>query len=142
MGLLDRIFGRVEMRSHLSSWDLMTGRVQDAGAGVPVTPVLAENLSAVFACVQIISETVATLPPVVYRLMGDGKEPDPGHPVARLFDDAPNDLQTPVEFLELMTAHVLLRGNAYPEIVRDNRGAPSALLPLHPDRVSVLRIPG
>lgn len=140
MGLLQRLFG-TERRA-LSPWDLMTGRVQDAGAGVPVTPILAENLSAVFACVQIISETVATLPPVVYRLVGDGKEPDPGHPVARLFSDEPNSLQTPVEFLELMTAHVLLRGNAYAEIVRDQRGAPSELIPLHPDRVSVLRIPG
>jgi HK97 family phage portal protein len=147
MSLLDRIFGRsegrqLEKRSHLSSWDLMTGRVPDTGAGVAVTPVLAENLSAVFACVQIVSETVATLPPVVYRKTGDGKEPDPGHPVARLFNDEPNSLQTPVEFPEQMTAHVLLRGNAYAEIVRDNRGAPSALLPLHPDRVSVLRVPG
>jgi HK97 family phage portal protein len=140
MGLLQRLFGK-QIEQRASSWDLMTGRFSDTGAGVAVTPVLAENLSAVFACVQIISETVATLPPVVYRLMGDGKEPDPGHPVARLFNDAPNDLQTPVEFLEQMQADVLLRGNAYAEIVRDARGAPSALLPLHPDRVSVLRVP-
>jgi HK97 family phage portal protein len=142
MGLLERIFGRVEKRSTLTSWDLMTGRVPDTGAGVAVTPVLAENLSAVFACTQIIAETVATLPPVVYRKTGDGKEPDPGHPVARLFNDEPNSLQTPVEFLEQMTAHVLLRGNAYAEIVRDARGAPAELIPLHPDRVSVLRVPG
>jgi HK97 family phage portal protein len=141
MSWLDRIFGRSAEKRSLSSWDLMTGRVPDTGAGVAVTPVLAENLSAVFACVQIISETVATLPPVVYRLMGDGKEPDPGHPVARLFNDEPNSLQTPVEFLEQMQAQVLLRGNAYAEIVRDARGGPSVLLPLHPDRVSVLRIP-
>jgi HK97 family phage portal protein len=41
-----------------------------------------------------------------------------------------------------MQAHVLLRGNAYAEIVRDQRGAPAELIPLHPDRVSVLRVPG
>ena len=35
----------------------------------------------------------------------------------------------------------LLRGNAYAEIIRDNRGAPAELIPLHPDTVSVLRIP-
>ncbi len=142
MGLLQRLFGSVERRSRLSSWDLMQGHVPDMGAGVAVTPILAENLSAVFACVQIISETVATLPPVVYRLVGDGKEPDPLHPVARLFNDEPNSLQTPVEFIETMQAHVLLRGNAYAEIVRDQRGAPAELIPLHPDRVSVLRVPG
>ena len=42
-------------------------------AGVPIGPHLAENLSAVFACVQIIAETVATLPLLVYRREGDGK---------------------------------------------------------------------
>jgi HK97 family phage portal protein len=130
---------RHEQRS-VSSWDLMTGRAFEFDAGVPVTPILAENLSSVFACVQIISETVATLPLVVYRLAGDGKNPDPSHPVARLFRE-PNALQTPVEFLEMMTAHCLLRGNSYAEIVRDNRGAPAELIPLHPDHVSVLRIP-
>jgi HK97 family phage portal protein len=36
---------------------------------------------------------------------------------------------------------VLLRGNAYAEIIRDNRGAPVALFPLHPDWVSVYRVP-
>jgi HK97 family phage portal protein len=132
-----------ERRSALTSWDLMLGRagfVEDAG--VPVNAYLAENLSSVFACTQIISETVATLPLVVYRLAGDGnKELASNHPVARLFSGEPNTLQTPVEFLEMMTAHVLLRGNAFAEIVRDNRGAPAELIPLHPDTVAVLRIP-
>jgi HK97 family phage portal protein len=118
----------------------MRGIGFDTQAGVPVGPHLAENLSAVFACVQIISETLATLPLLVYRREGDGKSLASDHPVARLFGRAPNTLQTPVEFLEMMTAHCLLRGNAYCEIERDNRGAPVALWPLHPDTVSVLRV--
>jgi HK97 family phage portal protein len=142
-GLLARIFGsapqRIERRT--SSWDLLAGKVTEFDAGVPVNAVLAENLSAVFACVQIISETVATLPLVVYRKAGDGKVSSPDHPVARLFSIEPNSLQTPIEFFEMMQAHCLLRGNAYAEIVFDARGAPSELIPLHPDRVSVLRIP-
>ena len=156
MGLISRILGNrsgpgVERatargdnhapeRRSTSSWDLMRGVDAYTQAGVPVGPHLAENLSAVFACVQIISETLASLPLVVYRRERDGKTPAADHPVARLFGRAPNTLQTPVEFLEMLQAHVLLRGNAYAEIERDNRGAPIALWPLHPDTVSVLRV--
>lgn len=133
-----------ELRSNTpTSWDLMTGRAGlETDAGVHVSPHLAENLSAVFACVQVISESVATLPLKVYRRESDGvRQVDPIHPVARIFGRAPNDLQTPTEFMEMMTAHCLLRGNAYAEIIRDNRGAPVALLPAHPDLVGVYRIP-
>ena len=116
--------------------------MRDAGvAGAPVGPHLAENLSAVFSCVQVIAETVASLPLLVYRREGDGKFPAIDHPVARLFSRAPNSLQTPVEFLEMMQAMCLLRGNAYAEIVRDGRGAPVELIPQHPDAVAVLTIP-
>ena len=91
---------------------------------------------------QIISETVATLPPAVYRQYGRRERSlILVNPVARLFNDEPNSLQTPVEFLEMLQAHVLLRGNGYAEIIETER-APSALLPLHPDRVTVLRVPG
>jgi HK97 family phage portal protein len=115
---------------------------RDTAAGVSVSTYAAENLSAVFGAVQIISETVATVPLVVYRAEGDGvRSADPQHPVARLFAGDPNGLQTAPEFLEQMTAHCLLRGNAYAEIVRDGRGAPVELIPLHPELVSVLRIP-
>lgn len=143
MGIFTRIFGigtaPAPERRSASSWDLMRG-IGGTQAGVPIGPHLAENLSAVFACVQIISETIATLPLVVYRREGDGKSVAADHPVARLFGRAPNTVQTPVEFLEMMTAHCLLRGNAYCEIERDNRGAPVALWPLHPGTVSVLRV--
>jgi HK97 family phage portal protein len=144
MGMLARMLGirsapQVERRSSPTSWDLMRDVAPQAVA--PIGPYLAENLSAVFACVQIIAETVATLPLNVYRREGDGKFLSSDHPVARLFGRAPNGLQTPVEFLEQMTAHCLLRGNAYAEIVRDGRGSPIELIPLHPDMVAVLTIP-
>lgn len=140
---LPQVSAGTEKRSvKATSWDLMRGHGFETEAGVSVSPYIAENLSAVFGCVQIISETVATLPLVVYRTEGDGvRKADPAHPVARLFYRDPNSLQTPPEFLEMMTAHCLLRGNAYAEIVRDNRGAPIELVPIHPDHVSVLRIP-
>jgi HK97 family phage portal protein len=42
----------------------------------------------------------------------------------------------------MMMGHCLLRGNAYAEIIFDDRGAPVELQPMHPDAVGVMRIPG
>lgn len=149
MRILDRILGReraepaVQKRSAPSTWDLMKGDAWPTESGSPVSPIGAENLSAVFGAVQIISETCASLPLLTYRLAGDGsKFLVPNHPVARLFSREPNSLQTVPEFIEMLTAHVLLRGNAYAEIVFNAAGQPVELIPMHPDHVSVVRFPG
>ena len=126
-----------------TSWATMRDLpVGMSDTGLPVSPHLAENLSAVFAATQIISETVATLPATVYQKIGDGvREARPSHPVAKVLA-YPNDNQTCPEFFETMTAHCLLRGNAYAKIVRNGAGQPVELIPLHPDMVAVLVIPG
>lgn len=131
-----------EKRSQPSTWDLMkTGADFATDAGMYVSPHLAENLSTVFACVQAIAETVAMLPVLVYRKMSDGaRMGDAGHPLALIFSGDVNQRQTAAEFIEMMTAHCLLRGNAYAEVQRDNRGAPIGLTPYHPDHVSVVRV--
>jgi HK97 family phage portal protein len=130
-----------ERRSR-STWDLMQTGVDFAtDVGIPVSPHLAENLSTVFACVQVISETVAMLPLHVYRkLAGGDRAEDPTHPIALIFSADANERQTATEFLEQMTAHCLLRGNAYAEIIRNSAGAPVALEPFHPDHVSIVRL--
>lgn len=132
-----------EKRSQPTSWDLMkTGADFATDAGVAPTVHLAENLSVVTACVNAISETAGMLPPHVYRRLPDGSRVgETNHPVARLLSEGPNDWQTTPEFIEMMTAHCLLRGNSYAEIVRNNRGEPIALNPFHPDLVSVVELP-
>jgi HK97 family phage portal protein len=52
-----------------------------------------------------------------------------------LLNTRPNPEMGAFTFRELMLGHALLRGNAYAEIQRDNRGVVMALWPLHPDRV-------
>ena len=132
-----------EKRSRPTSWDLMkTGGAFDADTGIAPTVHLAENLAVVTACVSAISETAGMLPPHVYRLLPDGsRKEDRDHAVARLIEDGPNDTQSISEFIEMMTAHCLLRGNSYAEIVRNNRGEPIALNPFHPDLVSAVELP-
>lgn len=131
-----------ERRAAPTSWDLLkTGGDLALDAGVHVSPHLAENLSTVFACVQAIAETVGMLPVRLYRKAPSGaRMEDSAHALAQLFGGDPNPWQTAAEFIEMMTAHCLLRGNAYAEIARTSAGAPIALTPYHPDHVSIVRV--
>lgn len=102
-----------------------------------MTPQNATRFGAVFACVRVIAETMATLPlHVMERNAAGGRASRIAyeHPVYRLLHDAPNPEQTTVEWREYMWGHLELRGNAYSEIVWKG-DTPVALWPLHPDYV-------
>ena len=107
-------------------------------AGIRVTADVALNVSAVYAAVRIVSETVAQIPLIVYRRAANGgKERATNHPLFDLLHNQPNPWQTSFEWREMMTGHIALRGNAYNEIIPGPRGAVDKLIPLHPDRISV-----
>lgn len=108
--------------------------------GGPVNPATAQGVSAVYACVSAISETIASLPLILYKRDGEGRSPAPDHSLYRVLHDQANENQTALEFREWMQASVLLRGNAFARIIRGNDGQVRELLPLSPDRVAVLRV--
>lgn len=113
------------------------GAASRTKSGAWVTPDTALQVAAVYACVRVLAETVASLPLIVYRrLDGGAKERDPEHPLYRLLHDQPNRWQTAAEWREQMMAHLLLRGNAYNEIISSGRRAIDALIPLDPRRVT------
>jgi HK97 family phage portal protein len=105
-------------------------------AGIVVTPDIALKASSVFSCVKVLSETIGTMPIHMKKKIGNGGEVDaPEHPLDELIRYQPNQIQTAVEFWEMMMLHAALRGTAYAEIVPGPRGAVDQLLPLHTDRV-------
>ncbi|SDI79459.1 phage portal protein [Pseudomonas abietaniphila] len=108
-------------------------------AGVNVTVQTAESISAVYAAVAAISESVGSLPLDVYRRTDDGRDKARTHPLYPLLHDAPNDWQTALEFREQLQRHVLLRGNGYARIRWNGAGRVQALEPIHPDAVQILR---
>lgn len=111
--------------------------MRNAGA---VNPATAQGVSAVYACVQAIAETTATLPLILYKRDGDNRARASQHSLYRVMHDQANPEQTALEFRELMTANVLLCGNAYARIELGIDGQVKALWPLNPDRVRVQRI--
>ena len=111
----------------------------DSKSGVDVDQDVALTYSAIWACVKVISEDLASLPLLVYRRDGESKERAQDHPVYRLLHDQPNPEMTAMQFRECLQGHLLLWGNAYAEIQVDMRGRPMALWPLHPGRMTVKR---
>jgi HK97 family phage portal protein len=114
----------------------------DSAAGMAVTPETAMRLSAVYACIRVRSETLGSCPLIIYkRLPNGGKVRAPEHPLYQVLHNSPNQWQTSIEFIEMMQAHLDLRGNAFARIVPGPRGAIDQLVPLHPDLVQVYRLP-
>lgn len=143
MGFLDRFLARKgETRAAPTSWDLLGTLGYPSITGQMVSPAVVEGNAAAFNAIQIISEAVAMLPLLVYRKEGeDVRKAEGSHAVARLFTEAPNELQTPAEFVAMMQANCLVHGAAYAEIIRDGEGRPVAMWPIHPGQIVVERIP-
>lgn len=140
MSYVMRFLGGVFNRSpdHEHWW---SGAATQSIAGIPVTADTALKLSTVWACIGLLSETIASLPLFVYRFSdGDERQRARNHPLYPVLHDQPNTWQTAAEWREMMTGHALLRGNAYSQIVPGPRGAVDQLLPIHPDRVTVERL--
>lgn len=108
-------------------------------SGKTVNERTAMTTSAVYACVRVLSETIASLPLHVYRRVNGGKEKAVGHNLYHLLHDEPNPEMTSFVFRETLIGHLLLWGNAYAQIIRDGRGKVIALYPLLPDRMEVGR---
>jgi HK97 family phage portal protein len=95
------------------------------------------RVAAVYACVRVIAETVASIPLLTYQRLPDGgKVRATDEPLFALLHLSPNSEQTSMEWREQMLSHLLLRGNAYSRIVRTGRRI-TELIPLDPDKVAV-----
>lgn len=87
------------------------------------------QVSTVWACVRLITETLGTLSVNVYERTPSGRRPVADHPLGYLLNVSPNDRQTPVELLEAWGMNLAMDGNCYSRIVRDGRGECIALQP-------------
>ena len=104
-----------------------------------VSPDLAMKLSAVYACVYVLSSSVAQLPLHVKRKSGDKVDTVKDHPAYYLLHDSPNAWQTSYKLREYAQSSVLLYGNAYIHIVRDKNGGVVSRESLEPWKVQLLK---
>ncbi|QEX18507.1 portal protein [Hypericibacter terrae] len=143
MGLLRRIMEVFEYRSTvtpgvpprdpvIAEW---WGQSSMTASGVSVTPDSAMRVTAVYRCVKVLAETLATMPLLIWERNDNGKRRAIEHPLYPLLHGKPNERQTAFEFIEMMAAHTVLRGDSFARIIERGDGATAALIPLHPDRV-------
>jgi HK97 family phage portal protein len=125
--------------SNPAEWlvDWMTGGTTYAGP--PVNELNAVRATAVFRCISIIANTIASLPFNVYKRTPDGRESTPTHPLQRILHDQPNRITSSYTFRQIIAGGLLTNGNGYAVIGRNNAGRILDLLQLPPQDVEVER---
>ena len=138
MGLLSGLF-RSRDKPHNSFGSAYSFFFGSTNSGKTVNERTAMQTTAVYACVRILAETLASLPLHTYKYTNSGKEKAIDHQLYYLLHDEPNPEMTSFVFRETLMSHLLLWGNAYAQIVRDRSGRVLALYPLLPDKMTVDR---
>jgi Phage portal protein len=139
-------FGSIQLNSNnTGSWTQggsWTGGLfgGPTAAGIPVTHDSAMTVSTVFACTQARAETLASLPPMVYReLASNTRRRDSDNQVWRLLHDQPNPHMDSMTFWEMMQIRIMNRGFGAAEIIRDRQDRPIELWPIHNSRLEPYR---
>lgn len=104
-------------------------------SGETVTEHTALTYSAVWCAVNLISGTIATLPLHLMQRKGERKRIADDRPLYRVLHDEANSYMTAKQFRETILSHVLLWGNGYAEISRNEYGDVVSLWPITPNRV-------
>lgn len=95
-----------------------------------IPPEAGMQLSAVWSCINLLSETMATLPLVIYEVKRNGdKIPARDTRLWQVLHN-PNQIMTAHDFWLCMSMNRFLTGNAYALIHRDSTGALIGLTPL------------
>jgi HK97 family phage portal protein len=139
MALFDRLFKARDKPTNTLPGSTYSFFFGSTTSGKTVNERTALQTTAVYACVRILAETIASLPLHTYRYTDRGKEKALDHPLYYLLHNEPNSEMTSFVFRETLMSHLLLWGNAYAQIIRDGRGQILSLYPLLPDKMTVDR---
>lgn len=144
MGILARAFDRRTLSmealfSEANEAKYFSRGLWTTATGLAVSPETALQTTAVLACVRVLSETLASLPLVLYRrLKPRGKERALEHYLYPILHDQANPEMTSFEFREVSMSHLATWGNSYANIEREGDRV-KALWPLRPDKMQVWR---
>ena len=131
MGLLDFFKSEKRHSNFLASANIFGNTT----SGVNVSEKSSIGLTAVWAAVRLLSETIASLPINVYKIdKNNSKFIDYPNPLNTLISRTPSPQYTRYNFIETMMTNLLLWGNAYAHIIR-NGGARAVELRIIPPEI-------
>ena len=131
MGLLDFFKSEKRHSNFLASANIFGNTT----SGVNVSEKSSIGLTAVWAAVRLLSETIASLPINVYKIdKNNSKFIDYPNPLNTLISRSPSPQYTRYNFIETMMTNLLLWGNAYAHIIR-NGGARAVELRIIPPEI-------
>ena len=140
MGFLSGLFHSRDKPTNSTNGSAYRFLFGGSNSGKAVNERSAMQMTAVYARVRILSESIAGLPVHIYKYTdSSSKEKAIKHPLYRLIHDEPNPEMTSFVFRETLMTHLLLYGNAYAQIIRNGKGEVIALYPLMANRMSVDR---
>ena len=142
MGLFSGLFHQRDHPQNKTAGGAYSFFLGTSTSGKRVNERSAMQMTAVYSCVRILSEAIASLPLHLYKYTDFGTAKATDHPLYAILHDEPNPEMTSFIFRETLMTHLLLWGNAYAQVIRNGRGEVIALYPLMPDRMTVDRDDG
>lgn len=132
-------YGAVSVPSWESSGKWQQGMVWTAYQGASVTADSSMRLSAVFACLRLLSEAISTLPLDTFMRRDGTRQPYRPRPAYLSFQP---EQGSRIDYLSQLMLSLLTDGNAFVATPRDNLGVPIDLIVLDPCLVSIDRYDG
>lgn len=138
MGLLKKMAGMIFTPANHDLVTLFRGQSE---TGETITSRSAMQVSTVWACVNLISGTISSMPIDIVKWSKDGvPEELPDHPLARILKHSPNFDQTAIDFFDYISTAIELKGDGIALKIRGSSGQVVGLEPLNPDIVERRRI--
>lgn len=110
-------------------------------AGVIINHDTALSLSGVWCAVTDISQKIAMLPLGLYEYTGNRRTLKTSDPRHILISQKPNRFQNSLEWREMIIGAFLTRGLSVCELITNNRGIVTDIMPLHPDYTEPFKAP-
>ena len=111
----------------------------ESKSGAEVNQVTAVQVTAVFACVRLLAQTLASLPLNTYKRIEGGKEKATEHNLYNILHNLANPECTSYQLRVVMMVNLLLTGHAFAEIVRNRAGQVIELWPIPTNKVYIKR---
>lgn len=127
MGLIMKMAKSFRLSESPPDWFEGWAGIRVSKAGVSFNEETAKKFTAVFACIRVLSETLASMPIIIYkdRKVGNkssGKDRAVDHPLYDLLHNAPNNEMPAYTFKETLMNHICSSGNGYAQIQRNRKG--------------------